>query len=136
GFKTTPSTTPKIAAVAPIPSASVRTATRVNPGDLRSWRSANLRSLILFCAQRDDRIDACGAAGRYKTGKQSGDGKSCGGNGNQKRIRGRELENRTRDETPRAKRGGKPDYQPEQTRFPPLFHQEPQNICDLRAERH
>src|SRR5438270_13541266 len=75
----------KIAVFAPMPSASVRTATRVNPGDLRSWRRANLRSLILFCSQRDYRIDAYGAAGWYKTGKQSSDGKSCGSNGNQKR---------------------------------------------------
>src|SRR4029077_13776313 len=136
GFKTTPSTTPKIAAVAPIPSASVRTATRVNPGDLRSWRSANLRSLILFCAQRDYRIDACGAAGRYKTGKQSSDGKSSASNGNQKRIMRRDLVKLSRDEMTRAKRGGKADYQPEQNRIHPLFHYESQNICDLRAERH
>src|SRR5881392_1412362 len=34
----------KIVVFSPIPSASVRTATRVNPGDLRSWRTANLKS--------------------------------------------------------------------------------------------
>src|SRR5438270_11185794 len=126
----------KIAVFAPIPSASVRTATKVNPGDLRSWRRANLRSLILFCAQRDYRVDAGGAAGWNKTGKQSGDGKSCGSNGNQKRITRRDLVKLSRDEMTRAKRRGKADYQPEQNRIHPLFHHESQNICDLRAARH
>src|SRR5437867_10283818 len=36
----------KVAVFAPMPSASVRTATNVNPGDLRSWRRANFRSFI------------------------------------------------------------------------------------------
>ena len=36
----------------------------------------------------------------------------------------------------RPKRGAKADYQPQQNRIHPLFHHEPQNICDLRAERH
>ncbi len=126
----------KIALFAPIPSASVKIATDVNPGDLRSWRRANLKSLILFCAQRDYRIDSCGAAGWYKTGKQSGDGKSCGSNGNQKRIMRRDLVKLSRHEMTRAKRGGKADYQPEQNRIHPLFHHESQNICDLCAERH
>src|SRR4029077_2054750 len=125
-----------IAVFAPIPSASVRTATRVNPGDLRSWRRANLRSLILFCAQRDYRIDAWGGTGWYQTGKKSGDGESCSGNGNQKRIVRRDLVKLSRDEMTRTKRGGKADYQPEQNGIHPLFHHEPQNICDLRAERH
>src|SRR4029077_17253158 len=103
----------KIALFAPIPSASVKIATDVNPGDLRSWRRANLRSLILFCAQGDYWIDACGAAGWYKTSKQSGDGKSRGSNGNQKRIMRRDLVKLGGDEMARAKRGGKADYQPD-----------------------
>src|SRR6266481_7061842 len=126
----------KIAVFSPIPSASVTTAINVNPGDLRSWRRANLRSLILLCAQRDYRIDAYGAAGWYKTGKQSGDGKHCRSNGNQKRIMRRDLVKLSRDEMTRAKRGGKADYQSEQDGIHSLFHHESQNICDLRAERH
>src|SRR5438034_9673139 len=35
-----------IAVFSPIPSASVRTAIKVNTGDLRSWRKANFRSFI------------------------------------------------------------------------------------------
>src|SRR4029077_20113266 len=98
-----------IAVFAPMLSASVKTATRVNPGDLRSWRRANLKSLILFCAQRDDRIDACGAAGWYQTGKNGSDAETCGSNGNQKRIMRRDLVKLSRDEMTRAQRGGKAD---------------------------
>src|SRR5438477_6001362 len=64
----------KIAVFAPIPSASVSTATRVNPGDLRSWRKANFRSFMLFSAQSDDWIDARSAAcwnpGRQECGRE------------------------------------------------------------------
>src|SRR6478609_7185177 len=119
----------KIAVFSPIPSASVTTAINVNPGDFRSCRRANLRSLILFCAQRDYRIDAHGAAGWYQTCKQSGDGKSCGGNGNQKRIMRRDLVKLSRDEMTCSKRSGKADYQPEQNRIHPLLNHESQNIC-------
>src|SRR5207245_10099168 len=38
GRSSTPSTMEKIAVVAPLPSASIRMAVTVNPGDLRSWR--------------------------------------------------------------------------------------------------
>src|SRR5215467_10438004 len=68
GFKTTPSTTPKIAVVAPIPSARVRTVTSVNAGDLRSWRSANFRSFISFGTQCFNWIDQSCPAGRQQTG--------------------------------------------------------------------
>ena len=40
------STTVKIAVFAPMPSASVRTATAVKPGFSSNWRKANLRSFI------------------------------------------------------------------------------------------
>ncbi len=62
--------------------------------------------------------------------------KSCGSNGNQKRIMRRDLVKLSRDARPDAKRGDKADYQPEQNRIHPLFHHESQNICDLSAERH
>ena len=37
----------KIAVFAPMPSASVRTAMKVKPGDLRSWRKAKRKSFII-----------------------------------------------------------------------------------------
>src|SRR6266536_2595917 len=66
----TPRTSVKMAALAPMPSASVMITTNVNPGDLRSWRKANFRSFISFCSQSDDRIDTCSAAGWHTAGDQ------------------------------------------------------------------
>src|SRR4029077_15264381 len=42
--------------VAPMPSASVRTATAVKPGFFSNWRKANLRSFIFFkkCGNADN----------------------------------------------------------------------------------
>src|SRR6476620_5474655 len=61
GFNNTALTTLKMAVFAPIPSASVSTAIKVNPGDLRSWRRANVTSFISFGAKRLNYIDARGA---------------------------------------------------------------------------
>src|SRR5437764_10903790 len=44
---TTPLINAKMAELTPIARARVRTATLVNPGDLRSWRKANLKSWIM-----------------------------------------------------------------------------------------
>src|SRR5206468_12056393 len=56
-----------------MPSASVRTATRVNPGELRSWRKASFRSFISFCSQRHDWINARCAACRYPRSQERRD---------------------------------------------------------------
>src|SRR5215475_13585006 len=71
GLMSTPRTRVKRAVLAPIPSASVMITTNVNPGDLRSWRRANLRSFISFGAQRLDRIDVRGAPRWQETREQS-----------------------------------------------------------------
>src|SRR5712691_6700494 len=69
----------KIAVFMPMPSASVSTARKVNPGDLRSWRRAKWRSFMIavslkvfssFCAQRDDRIHTCSTASWHAAGDQ------------------------------------------------------------------
>src|ERR671931_992997 len=60
----------KSAVFAPIPSARVRIAIAVNPGDLWSWRKANFRSFISFSAQCLDRIDKSGASRGHVTGEQ------------------------------------------------------------------
>src|SRR6266480_5910257 len=64
----------KMAVFIPMPSASVMTARVVNPGDLRSWRRAKLRSFISFSAQSLDWLYARGASSRKKTGKEGGSG--------------------------------------------------------------
>src|SRR5215469_6944233 len=61
----------KSAVFAPIPSASVRTATKVNPGDLRSWRKANLRSFMSFGSESNDWIHARSAPRRDPRRKES-----------------------------------------------------------------
>src|SRR4029450_1149492 len=71
----------KIAVFAPIPSASVRTATRVNPGDLRSWRRANLRSFILLVTEGHHRIDIHGATRGKIAGNQRRGGEQRENNG-------------------------------------------------------
>src|SRR5215471_20666994 len=74
----TPRTSVKMAALAPMPSASVMMTTNVNPADLRSWRRAKRMSFNMeviwpsgsFSSQRDDRIDTRGAASRHAAGDQ------------------------------------------------------------------
>src|SRR3954464_15613568 len=64
-------TTVKMALFTPIPSARVRTATNVKPGDFRSCRKAKRKSFMIwshvaspsFGAESDNRIDARGAGG-------------------------------------------------------------------------
>src|SRR4030095_16780495 len=69
----TPRTSVKMAALAPMPSASVMITTNVNPGDLRSWRRANRMSFnmeVSFGSQCDDRIDTRRAPGWHAAGDQ------------------------------------------------------------------
>src|SRR4030081_1257500 len=67
GRSSTALTTLKIAVFAPMPSASVMTATAVNPGFFKSWRKANFRSFMAQCLHW---IDLRRAAGGKKTGQQ------------------------------------------------------------------
>jgi hypothetical protein len=46
GRNTTPLTSAKIAELTPMPKAKVTIATKVNPGDLQSCRTANRKSFI------------------------------------------------------------------------------------------
>src|SRR6059058_4302541 len=60
----------KIAVLAPMPSASVSTATAVKPGFFSNWRKANLRS---FITQRHHRIGPRGSSGWNEAGQQRHD---------------------------------------------------------------
>src|SRR6516225_9156045 len=91
GAKSVASRTVKIAVVAPIPRAIVTTAIKVNPGDFRSWRSANLRSFMSFSAQRLNWINVCGAQGREQTCDQCNRCKQDGRSRKQRRIVRRNL---------------------------------------------
>src|SRR5918996_4586351 len=81
GCSTRVSNAENSAVFAPMPSASVITATAVNPGDLRSWRKAkrmsfNMEVLQLsgsFGSQGNDRINTRGAPRRHPAGDQRDD---------------------------------------------------------------
>src|SRR4029434_8404520 len=87
GLRRTASKTVKMAVLAPIPSARVRTAIRVNPGDFLSSRrakrkSVSIRSMFVrqsFGVQRDDRIDAAGAPRGNPAGEGYAQRKDDGG---------------------------------------------------------
>src|SRR6266446_5595739 len=57
-----------MAVFAPMPRASVSTATAVKPGFFSNWRAANFRSFITQCLHR---IDSRRTVGGQQTGKQS-----------------------------------------------------------------
>src|SRR5437773_578136 len=67
GRSSTALTKLKMAVFAPMPSASVSTATAVKPGFFSNWRKANFRS---FITQRLHRIDLRRAPGRQPAGQQ------------------------------------------------------------------
>src|SRR5437773_11047107 len=126
----------KMAVLAPMPSASVRTATKVNPGDLRSWRRANFRSFILFGAQCLNGVDKCGAARRDQTRHQCGDGQyNCGGT-EQKWIVWRNLIKLSSDQPTERECRNDSDDQADNHRSHSLIHNQTQHVAGLSAERH
>src|SRR5436190_4052867 len=77
-FSTTASSKLKMAVLAPMPSASVSTATVVKPGFFSNWRKANLRS---FITQRLHRIDSrCSPRGQPASADQRGQDAQCHSN--------------------------------------------------------
>src|SRR5262249_26490869 len=131
----TPRTSVKMAALAPMPSASVMITTNVNPGDLRGWRRANFRSFISFSAERLNWIYLCCASCRYHACEQSGNGQSCGGKCNQKGIMRRDLIKLRGDEMACADGGDKSDRQPNKHRIHPLPDYKTQHAFLFYASR-
>src|SRR6266540_1977746 len=93
GLSNTPLMMLKIAVFAPMPSASVSTATAVKPGFFNSWRKANLRS---FITKRHHRINSCGTAGRDKTCRSCYGNEEERDNGERHRIGRRHAEQQAR----------------------------------------
>src|SRR5437588_3332383 len=126
----------KIVVFSPMPTASVKTATQVNAGDLRSWRSANFISLILFGSQSGNWIDVCGAARRYQTSEQRGRcEQNCCDAEQHWVVRRNSIELR-RDQPAEGDRRDNAEREPDHHRFHSLAHDKPQDIARLRAERH
>ena len=94
------STTVKIAVVAPMPSAIVITAVKVNPGDFQSWRRANLKSFMSFGPQCLNWINVCGTPGGEQTCNQCNRCKQNGRARKQRRIVRRNLIQLRRNQAP------------------------------------
>src|SRR5205823_9365474 len=88
----------KIAVQAPMPSASVSTATAVKPGFFSSWRTANLRS---FITQSLHRIDLRRAARGKQTSDASNSAESQHHGGKDPRVCGSNAKQQTLDVVPR-----------------------------------
>src|SRR5438309_6831071 len=119
----------KIAVFSPMPSASVRTAMQVNAGDLRSWRSANFTSVILFGSQRGNWVDVCGAACRYQTSQQRGRREQNCGDAEQHWVVRRNLIEPRRDQPAERERRDNAEREAAGHRFHSLAYDEPQDIA-------
>src|SRR6266403_988758 len=126
----------KIAVFNPIPSARVSTAMQVNAGDLRSWRSANFTSVILFGAQSLNRVDTCSAARREQTGRQCDRREQNCCAAEQHWVVRRNLIELRRDQPAEREGGDNAQREAGDHRLHSLAHDEPQDIARLRAERH
>src|SRR5947207_4112053 len=124
----------KIAVFSPMPSASVRTAIKVNPGDLRSWRKANFRSFISLGAQCLNRIDKCGAAGRQQARKQSCGREKNGGTAKQCGVVRGNLKQLRRNQSPESECDDNSNGKADDDRLHPLANDQFKNICDLRDQ--
>src|SRR2546423_5733953 len=133
GRNNTASSTLKIAAEAPMPSASVRIATRVKAGDLTRVRKAYFRSFITKC---DDGIDFHGTACGKKTRQQSGKEEKKNRSGEEKRIVRRGFVELGGDQAAKCQSCSQARDQSKDDRPHSLIENEPQNIVRLRAERH
>src|SRR5205823_9692880 len=129
----------KIVVFSPMPTASVKTATQVNAGDLRSWRSANFMSVmsfILFGSQRGNWVDVCGAACRYQTSQQRGRREQNCCAAEQHWVVRRNLIELRRDQAVERERRNDAEREPAHHRLHSLVHNQAQHVARLRTQRH
>src|SRR6476660_3286864 len=136
GFNNTALTTLKMAVFAPIPSARVSTATRVNPGDFRSWRKASFRSFMLLGAQSLNRVDTCSAARREQTRRQCDRREQNCCAAEQHWVVRRNLIELRRDQPAERERRNNAEREPAHHWLQSRAHDELQDIACLRPERH
>src|SRR4029453_14073816 len=127
----------KIAVFMPMPSASVSTARKVNPGDLRSWRRAKRRSFIktLFRPQCHHGIDACGTACRKPAGDERNDCEREQGEAKSQRIGSAHAVKHTLQTATDTDRAEQSDNQTGNDEEHSLAENETENIPALRSER-
>src|SRR6478736_2877328 len=134
----------KIAVFAPIPSASVKIATDVNPGDLRSWRRAKrmsfnmevIRSSRSFGSQRDDRIDTRGAASWHAAGNQGDEHQRNYGCHHSPGIDCAHVVKQRHQRAAGSNRTDQSNSDADCNQRHALAEHELENVCALRAERH
>src|SRR5215472_12887815 len=136
GSKSVASTTVKIAVVAPIPSAIVVTAVKVNPGDFQSWRRANLRSFMSFGAQCLNWINVRRTPGREQTCDQRNCREQNGRTSKQRRIVCRNFVQLRGNQASEREGSHDPDHESYHNRSHSLVQDEPQHIARLGAKRH
>src|ERR1043166_8483217 len=113
GRNNTASSTLKIAAEAPMPSASVRMATSVKAGDLMRVRNAYFKS---FITKSNDGIDFHGAAGGEQTRQQGSEEQDKDRGGEEKRIVSGGLIKLRCDQATENKDSNQPGDRPENNR--------------------
>src|SRR5439155_11844167 len=126
----------KIVVFSPMPTASVKTATQVNAGDLRSWRSANFTSVILFGSQGGNWVDVCGAARRYQTRHQCDRREQNCCAAEQHWVVRRNLIELRRDQAVERERRNDAEREPAHHRLHSLVHNQAQHVARLRTQRH
>src|SRR2546427_7916550 len=131
GRRSTAFMTLKIAVFAPIPSASVSTATAVKPGFFSSWRKANLRSFITQCLHR---IDTRSASRRQPRSEQRHQQEQQRHASERQRIGGFDVEEQRLQHARKGQRGCQPDTDSQQPEPHPLTNYQAQHVAPLRAE--
>src|SRR6187401_97441 len=126
----------KIAVFAPIPSASVTIATRVNPGDLRSWRKASFKSFMSLRSESDDRVDACGAASWHAAGDQRDEYQRNDGCDHSPGIDCAYVVKQRHQRAAGSNRTDQSNSNPDCNQCHALAEHEFENVCALRAESH
>src|SRR5262245_38148525 len=135
----------KIEVFRPIPSARVRTAMTVNPGDLRSCRNAKRNSFMIavslkssssFGSHRDNWIDTRGTTRWHTAGDQSDDDQRNYGCDYRSNINCAHVVKQRHQRAASGNRTDQSDANADCNEYHALAEHELKDICALRAERH
>src|SRR6266446_9914226 len=120
----------KMAVFAPMPSASVSTATALKPGFFTSWRMANFRSLITQCLHR---IDFGGAPRRQVAGGESHSPQKQTDQTERQRVGRSNSEKQARQETSEGHRARQTEYDPTAHQDRPVSQDQTKHVPTARA---
>src|SRR5436190_20562724 len=133
GRRKTEFQTLNMAVFAPMPRASVSTATAVNPGFFSSWRKANLRSFITQCLHWiDTRRTSRGDVAREKRNstQESGNARKSDG------IKSAKPEEQSGEEPGRRCRSGESYHHPQRHRPHALTQNQSQDVSSPSSQSH